>query len=169
MHIFNYIRWLRAGTTWLWMFLAMGHLQHLLVTWSCASPHPPLKEYFFISSLRKGMGKVHVCERSVRWGCQQLNAAQLSTAEKPGTTRAAEAWVSHVPAWSVLDIAQNSLRGQPTVGMMSTPWCGDKSGSASWVAAVNIPKGSMTMGTAYKSMKVDQKDLPPWHGPEEHR
>lgn len=38
--------------------------------------------------------------------------------------------------------------------MMGTPWCGDKSQPASWVAALNIPKGSMTMGTAYKSMKV---------------
>lgn len=132
----------------------MGHLPCLLATWSCASAHSPLKKFFFISSLRRGMGQVHVCGRSVRWECQHSEAAQLSTAGKPRTTRAAEARVSHVLAWSVLEVAQNSLRGQPAVGMTGTPWSADTSQPATRVAAANILKGSMTAGTAYKSMKA---------------
>lgn len=62
------------------------------------------------------MGQVHVCGRSVRWGCQHLGAVQLSAAEKPRTTRTAKARVSHAPAWSVLEVAQNPFRGQPAVG-----------------------------------------------------
>ena len=86
------------------------------------------------------MGQVHVHGRSVGQGCQQWDVAQLSTAEEPGTARAAEARVSHGPA--VLKVAQDCLRGQPAVQMMGTSWCGFSSLPAMWVPTVDIPKGS---------------------------